>query len=270
MAETFPQPTPEPFRARLTEVGLAVEDSSTLCLEYTRTKDWAEVRRRALQDNLLGKGSQARIEKLLRAVERRVLSAAPPLACPFSLARFLAADLPTAARSQLLFVLTVAEDIALAAAYNKLVVPALNGGARRVPTQADILGFLEEAAHSRPEVASWTVPTRKRWAQGFRLVLREAGLRATGIGQEMLQPPVVRAETVSFLCHALADAGFSGWTILRHEVLRPLLSSNSDSVRAARALQDRGWWSFTQNDALVEFRRQHASLEEWLDHALGS
>jgi hypothetical protein len=257
------------YRARLTETGLAIDDSSVLCAEYRRTKEWSEVRRRALEENLLSKGSQARIEKLLRAVERRVLFAAPPLDCPVSVARFLAAAVPSAAKAQLLFVLALGEDIALSAAYRALVTPALNGSARRAPATTDILRFLEESASTHPEVACWTEATRRRWAEGLRLVLREAGLLTSFGNQEVLQAPVPRAETVSLLCHAVADSGTSGWAILRHEVLRRLLLTDADAVRAARALQDRGWWTFTQNDALVEFRRNHASLGEWLDHALG-
>jgi hypothetical protein len=219
---------------------------------------------------LLAKGSQARIEKLLRAVERRVLHGAPPLDCPALLARFLAAEVPTAAKAQLFFVLTVAEDTALATAYRELVSPSLNGAARRAPAKPEILHFLEVAARTRPEVARWTVPTRTRWAEGFRLVLREAGLLTTGFGnQEVLQPPVPRPETVSFLCHAVADAGISGWSILRHEVLQTLLLTDAGAIRAARTLRDYGWWDFTQSDTLVEFRRNHTSLEEWLDHVLG-
>lgn len=270
MIEDTTPSTSGPFRARLTEVGLAVDDSSALCLEYTRTHDWAEVRRRALQENLLGKGSQARIDKLWRAVERRVLRAAPPLDCPASMARFLASEVPAAAKAQLFFVLTVAEDAALLAAYRELVAPSLNGAARQAPAKPDILHFLEDEARTRPEVARWTVPTRTRWAEGFRLVLREAGLLTTAFGKQLvLQSPVVRAETASLLCHAIADAGISGWAILRHQVMRPLLLTDADAVRAARTLQDRGWWNFTQNDALVEFKRNHRSLEEWLDHVLG-
>jgi hypothetical protein len=270
MTRDAPPSGVEPFRARLTEAGLAVEDSSILCLEFTRTGDWSEVRRRALRENLLAKGSQARIEKLLRAVERRVVHATPPLDRPVALARFLGADVPTAAKARLLFVLAVAADAALAAGYRELVVPSLNGAARRAPSKPEILYFLEEAAQTRAEVARWKGPTRTRWAEGFRLVLREVGVLTTPFGgREVLQAPVIRAETVSLLCHAIADAGISGWAILRHEVLRPLLPTDADATRAARALHDRGWWDFTQNDALVEFRRKQASLEDWLNHVLG-
>jgi hypothetical protein len=271
MIKDVRQPTYEPFRARLTESGLSVEDSSVLCLEYTHTGgDWSEIRRRALQENLLGKGSQARTDKLLRAVERRVLNASPPLNRPLAVAQFLGGDVPAAAKVQLLFVLAVAEDVALAAAYRELVVPLLNGAAREAPSKPEILQFLERVAQTRPEVGRWKGPTRTRWAEGFRLVLREAGLLTGGLGKgEVLQAPVIRAETVSLLCHAIADSGLSGWVVLRHELLRLLLLTDADAVRAARMLQDRGWWTFSQNDALVEFRRNHRSLEEWLDHVLG-
>jgi hypothetical protein len=259
------------FHARLTEAGLAVEDSSLLCREYAQTGDWQEVRRRALEENLLSKGSQARISKLLRVVERRVIQAGPPLSCPPLLARFLASRAPGAAKAQLLFVLAVREDAALAEAYGTLVVPALTGSARRAPTKPDIFGFLEQATRSRPEVVRWTQPTRLRWAEGFRLVLREVGMmRGSSRNHEAVQPPVVREETVCFLCHAVADRGVSGWPILRHDVLRLLLPTEGEAIRAARTLQDRGWWTFAQNGALVEFRRHHTSLEDWINNVLGS
>jgi hypothetical protein len=57
--------------------------------------------------------------------------------------------------------------------------------------------------------------------------------------------------------------------VLRHDILTLLLPTDADAVRAARTLHDRGWWTFTQSDAFIEFRRNHASLPEWLDHALG-
>src|SRR5262245_45689016 len=77
------------FRARLTECGLAIADTVQLCSEYAKIRSWDEVRRFALRDNVLGKGSEARITKLVRAVERRVINARPPLSRPELLARFL-------------------------------------------------------------------------------------------------------------------------------------------------------------------------------------
>ncbi len=117
------------YQARLTETGLAVEDSIVLCAEYSATKDWDEVRSKALKENLLGKGSRSRILKLIRAVERRVLHAAPPLDHPIAISRFLAADgkVPTTAKAQLLFVLAVLEDIALGEAFRTLVLPGVVG-----------------------------------------------------------------------------------------------------------------------------------------------
>jgi hypothetical protein len=258
------------FRARLTEAGLAVEDSCVLCRAYVETTDWGEVGRRALRENLLGKGSAARIAKLLGAVNRRVINAQDSLSFPLLLAKFLASDVPAAAKAQLLFILALREDAAFAEGYQHLVVPALTGVSRRVPAKPDIVAFLETAVGSHPEVAKWTGQTRLRWAEGFRLVLREVGMitRAKG-NQEMLNSPVVRDETISFLCHALADSGVSGWSILRHEIVRPLLLTEVDGIRAARALNVRSWWTYAQNGEIVEFRRNHPSLEEWLNHALG-
>src|SRR5947208_840342 len=111
------------FRARLTESGLAVEDSAVLCRAYVETGDWTEVKRQALRDNLLGKGSSARIAKLLGAVKRRVIDSKPPLAIPLLLARFVATGVPAAAKAQLLFILAMLEDAALAGGYQHLVVP---------------------------------------------------------------------------------------------------------------------------------------------------
>jgi Putative inner membrane protein (DUF1819) len=261
------------YQARLTETGLAVEDSIALCAEYSATKDWDEVRSKALRDNILGKGSRSRISKLLRAVERRILHAAPPLDRPVAISRFLAADakVPTAAKTQLLFVLAVLEDIALGDAFRTMVLPGMVGTGSRLLSDDDIRRFLNHAAETRSEVAQWTKQTRSRWAQGLRLVLREAGFvgSADHSGPIDLRPPVVRDEVIAVLCHAVADRGISGWPILRHDPLNILLFTESDALRAARALNSRGWWSFAQSDRIIEFRPNHASLEEWLDHGLG-
>jgi hypothetical protein len=266
------EPASEPkYQARLTETGLAVEDSLALCEAYLTTRDWSDVRARALSENLLGKGSQSRISKLLRAVERRVLHAPAPLDCPLSTARFLAARIPGAAKSQLLFVLALQDDVALADAFQVLVLAGNAGIVPRVLTHDEILRFLDDAARVRPEVLRWTGQTRARWAQGFRLVLRELGMASGSSGNQVtLRPLIVRDETIAFLCHAVADRGSSGWAIIRHDVLKPLLFSESDAVRAARALHARGWWSFAQSDLIMEFHRNHASLEEWLEHGLGT
>ena len=61
------------YQARLTETGLAVEDSIALCSEYCSASDWLEVKSKALKENLLGKGSRSRISKLLRAVGHQVI-----------------------------------------------------------------------------------------------------------------------------------------------------------------------------------------------------
>jgi hypothetical protein len=88
-------------------------------------------------------------------------------------------------------------------------------------------------------------------------------------GSLEIRPPVVRDEVVAFLAHAIADRGVSGWPILRHETIMYLLFTENDALRAARALNDRGWWSFAQSGRIMEFRPVHASLEECLDHGLG-
>ena len=261
------------YQARLTETGLAVEDSIALCAEYAATSDWDQVRAKALKENLLGKGSRSRILKLIRAVERRIVHAAPPLDRPIAISRFLAADgkVPTTAKAQLLFVLAVLEDVALGDAFRTLVLPGLAGAGSRLLSADDIRCFLDRAAETRPELAKWTEETRSRWAQGLRLVLREAGFvgSANQNGNIDLRPPVVRDEVVALLAHALSDRGLSGWPVLRHAPLNMLLPNESDALRAARALSSRGWWSFAQSDRIMEFRRNHASLEEWLDHGLG-
>jgi hypothetical protein len=110
------------YQARLTESGLAVEDSIVLCAEYRLNSDWKVVKSKAMKDNLLGKGSRSRISKLLRAVERRIFEAPSPLDRPIYVTRFLAAEknVPTAAKSQLLLVLAVNDDLALADAHEPL------------------------------------------------------------------------------------------------------------------------------------------------------
>jgi len=261
-------PRSTPFRARLTEAGLAVEDTALLCREYAKTTDWPTVRRQALQENLLGKGSQARTQKLLRTVQKRVIEAQPPLSHPLALARFLASRFSDAAKAQLLFVLAVAEDVALAEGFRRVVIPVLTSASRRAPTTDDLVDFLARQAETRPEVAAWGVPTRRRWAEGFRLVLRELGILTGKPGQETLIPLTPRDEAVCFLCHAVADAGISGWPILREPSLRCLLLTDSDAVRAARSLQDRGWWNFAQSGDLVEFTRKLPSLEDCVRDAL--
>lgn len=101
--------SPAKYQARLTESGLAVDDSIALCAEYCSTRDWNQVKSKALKENLLGKGSQSRISKLLRAVERRVFNAPPPLHCPAAVTRFLAAEkrVPTSTKAQLLLILAL-------------------------------------------------------------------------------------------------------------------------------------------------------------------
>ncbi len=261
------------YQARLTESGLAVDDSIVLCAEYRSNTDWEAVKSKALKENLLGKGSRSRISKLLRAVERRIIHAPPPLDHPGAITRFLAAErrVPAVAKAQLLFVLASNDDIALRDAVCRLIAAGATGSVSRSFVHDEIGRFLSDAAELKPEVAQWTEQTRARWSQGLRLVLREAGFVTSTDKSAPLEirPPVVRNEVVSFLAHALADRGVSGWPILRHEIMKYLLFSESDALRAARALNDRGWWSYAQSDRIIEFRRNNASLEEWLDNGLG-
>ena len=128
------------YQARLTESGLAVRDSIVLCAEYRLTGHWDEVKSKALKENLLAKGSRSRISKLVRAVERRIFAVPPPLRRPAQAARFLAAEakVPAAAKAQLLFVLALMDDKALADAFRALVVPAVIGAVSRIlPTARD-------------------------------------------------------------------------------------------------------------------------------------
>ncbi len=234
---------PANYQARLTETGLAVDDSIVLCGEYRSSKDWLGLKSKALKENLLGRGSRSRTAKLLGAVERRIVNAAPPLDRPVPIARFLAAEsrVTSAAKAQLLLVLALNDDIALRDAYRELVIPAVTGIASKMLPRDEIHRFLRTAAETRPEVARWSVQTKERWAQGFRLVLREAGFVAPAdkSASPEIRPPVVRDEVTAFLAHAIADAGVSGWPILRHATIMNLLFTEGDALRAARS--QRSW-----------------------------
>ena len=152
------------YHARLTETGLAIDDSIALCAEYAATGDWGQVTFKALQENLLGKGSRSRISKLLRAVERRILHPRRPLDHPNAIARFLSAEsrVTKATKAQLVFVLAVSDDLALADAFRTLVLPVVTGTGARALRDDEILNFLAHAAEIRPEVARWSEQTRAR------------------------------------------------------------------------------------------------------------
>ena len=256
------------YKANLQRVGAAISETIALLGQYARHGDWNLVRTAALQDNLLQKRSSETVIGILKAVKRRVFLDTDTLPSAETLALAIIADIPDAAKSQLVYAYICASDALVAHTVVGLVRPLVTTAFEPCLTAKDVVTFLSQEATIHPELRSWSETLRQRWAGSFMSLLRTVGIVERLPGSR-LQAPVMRVEVFTFLLLGLLESGLSSREALAHTLWDwYLLSEPSKEVLLVEA-QGRGWLYYSCAADIVELQPRHASLEEWIHAGLG-
>ena len=256
------------YKANLQRVGAAIPETIVLLREYARHGDWNLVRTAALQDNLLQKGSSETVIGILKAVKRRAFLDTDALPSADTLALAIIADIPDAARSQLVYAYICASDALVTHTVVGLVWPLVATAFEPRLTAKDVVTFLSQKATMHPELRSWSETLRQRWAGSFTSLLRAMGIVERLPGSR-LQAPVMRVEAFTFLLLGLLESGLSPGEALAHTLWDWYLLSEPGKETLLAESQGRGWVYYSRAADIVELQPRYASVEEWIHDGLG-
>jgi hypothetical protein len=254
------------FQAHLQRGGLGLEEMKRLLLAYVEFGNELDVKRKALEDNLLGKTSRSIIEDMLYAFHRRFLSNSglPPA---LSVGMLLKSSINEAAKNQTLFPYYILTDPLVEKCYRDLVLSRVNNLNPQL-TSKEVREHLERLSIGHPELAKWSEELRRRWSMGFLTLLRRFNL--------MDKSPKNSLRKMWLLPEAFAFFWFWLWEQSGHfrsaanHPLWELLQINEPRMEEIFIEgQQRNWWSYQRSGSIVVFETKFMTLKEWIINALG-
>jgi hypothetical protein len=254
------------FQAHLQRGGIGLEEMKRLLLAYAECGDELEVKRRAFEDNLLGKTSKWVVKDMLYAFRRRLLSNSglPPAELVGTLLKF---SIPEAAKNQTLFPYFIVTDPLAERCYRDLVLSQVNNSNPQL-TRKEVRQHLEALSLNHPELAKWSEKLKERWSSGFLTMLRRFNLMERS-PKKNLKRLWLLLKPFAFFWLWFWEQGGSFWSAVEHPLWELL---QVDERRIEELLvegQLRGWWSYQRSGSIVDFQPRFPTLKEWLVNALG-
>ena len=252
------------YRTGLEAVGAVVPETIVILSEYARVKDWDQVKRAVVRENLLMKRSSKRVRKILKAVKERFLSNPSTLPSVEQLARIVATDIPLAAKAQMLYPYHCRSDSLVEQSILRLVSPRLASDSEQEMTTRDVYDFLVAERRDHPELRQWSAYLRRRWSEGFLSLLRDYGLMEPAPSRRLIKPSI-RIEAYAFFLLNLLWRGTTARSALNDDLWRLFMLTKGDQENLLVKAQAAGWLHYLRAGKIIELSPTHKSLEEWLD-----
>ncbi len=253
------------FQAHLQRGGVGLEEMKRLLLVYAECGNEAEVKKRALEDNLLGKTSERMVKDMLYAFRRRFLSNSglPPAEL---VALFVKSPLPEDAKNQALFPYFITTDSLAERCYRDLVLSRINNIKPQL-TSREVKAHLEALSVDYPELAKWSEKLKERWSKGFLTLLRRFNLMERSPKKDLRRFWLL-LEPFAFFWLWFWERDGSFWSAAE-QTLWELLQVNERRIDELLVEgQLRGWWLYQRAGSIVDFQPKFSTLREWLLNAL--
>ena len=238
-----------PYFSRLSARSALYSDLQVL-LDATREPlSSAAYRSLVIGDNCVARKSVASRRKIWKELRARyILDGGHPLFAGFL--REWRRCRSEAERGLTAYVLLALHDRLVADLGTRWLCPLL----RRAPAElrvADVLGFLDQAAKERAEVAAWSAHTRKAVAQKYAASIRDFGL-ARGTVRKMTVRPALHGAPVRLLVRALRLVGVRPLVLVGAPIFRLLALEGHEVVDALGELNRREALRFRMQGDVVE------------------
>lgn len=247
------------YKADLQRTGAALKESLLLLQEFAALGDWQAVRRKAISENLLQKGSSHTVDYILRAVRRRFFAKVDALPEAPLLAKAVASSMPKAAKEQILYAYIEKTDPLVEACLQHLVGPKL-AGLQPSLTQEEVLAFLDTEAEIHPELQRWSESLKTRWTWRFLALLREFRLLESA-PKNGLKRPLLAVEAFTFFLFGFLDAGLSGQEALKHDLWDLYFLTDREKQTLLDLAQERGWLAYQRLVDILELTPKYPLLE---------
>jgi len=254
------------FQAHLQRGGFGLDEMKRLLVAYIECGNELEVKRKALEENLLGKTSNWAVKAMLYAFRRRFFSNSglPPAELVGMLLKLPVSEVT---KNQVLFPYFIVTDSLAERCYRDLVLSRVNTQNTQL-TSKEVREHLEALSLNHPELAKWSEKLKARWSRGFLTMLRRFNLMErspkTHLKRLWLLP-----EPFAFFWLWFWEQGGSFWSAAEHPLWELL---QVDGQRMEELLVEgrlKGWWSYQRSGSIVDFQPRFQTLREWLENALG-
>ena len=238
----------------------------TLLEALAECGSWDEVRRRAVEENLLGKTSEHQVKDLLSAFRRRFLKAndLPPA---ILVAKMMRTPAPEAAKLQVLLPYFVLTDPLVRRCYKDLVLSRLHSPDPSLDRD-EVVAHLRRLEGEHPELSGWSEYLKLRWAWGFVALLRHFGLMEPHPKKGLLRLWLL-PESFAFFWLWLWGEGRPLQEVEGHEVWEVLQLDGGQREDLLAEGAVRGWWDYRRAGPIVNFVPRFGGVEEWLRDGLG-
>jgi len=253
------------FQAHLQRGGLGLEEMKRLLLVYTECLNELEVKRKAFEDNLLGKTSKWTINDMLSAFRRRFFSNSSLPPAEF-VGKFLKLSIPEIAKNQVFFPYFIITDALVERCYRDLVLTKLNNP-NAILTNKEVREHLENLGQNYLEIAKWTEKLKSRWTRGFLTLLRRFNLLEKN-PKNNLKKMWLLPEPFAFFWLWFWEKGGSFWFAAEQPLWELLQVDEQRREELLIEGQLRGWWSYQRSGSIIDFQPKFLTLKEWLENAL--
>jgi hypothetical protein len=160
----------------LTEAGLLPDRTAAMVRLYAEYHSWAEVKERWHEDRVHERGSRGSAQQIFRILKRRLQAGGTRLPSISDLHPLVEACPTTKARAQLFYFYLIEEDGLFRWALHEIL---RRQGIDRTEWNLStdlIASLLPQFHYTDQSKLTYAETTLKRWAQGFRSVLRDIGV----------------------------------------------------------------------------------------------
>jgi hypothetical protein len=205
-----------------------VEESRLFLLEYAKTGN-IQTASDALVNGVLPQRSRATRAAIVPVIQQRLVQWHPPDWVLADLVTF-AQDTSIDALRAALLLHTARQDSLFYDFVQQVVVPCWRSRTR-VPTQASVHRFLDDAQEDRTEIQCWSRATREKLASNVLNTLRDSGL-LKGTVQKSITLPIVPTPVVVHLVRLLRAEGVNDEHLAMHADWRLWLWDETWAQRA--------------------------------------
>ncbi len=250
------------YKCNLHRTGTFIYETMLLLESFAVHGSMEELKRQALEENLLGKTSSYTVKGMLRAFEQRFLVPHPPLPPAEQVALATCSSIPNVAKLHILFPYYLAADDLVRDVYLGLVLPSYHGQGQ--VSRETIQQYLEQLSAASHALSEWAEYTKLRWARGFAALLRDFGLLSKHPGTELITLNL-RREAFAFFWLWLRQEGFSVSEAGDLKLWEMLQLGPAHREKLLIDGQQQGWWEYRRAGDVIEFHTRHM-LEEWLEY----
>ena len=252
------------YTIRISKGAALIPETRSLLREWTASEDAAQLAKRVLESDLLGKATARRVRDIVqRCFGPRYLA---PARCPAQHLKTLVETRPSGDWFRDLCLLyTARADRLIRDAVTVLLAGARDEGRLALSVDAAVT-FLCEAEQNERMATRWAAETKKKIARGLLKALGEFGFLAnSGRGAKEIQPFAPHPVAIAYLAYELHFSNVTDAGVASHDDWSLWLLNNAAVRDRLDELSRHGLWVFQAAGSVVRITWNVSTMEEAVD-----